>query len=132
MAQVMLKEGYANRDPRYELSYWKVWLRAVANVVLDVRLQTMDMTDQQALDLMEKDCFQTQAEAEGKLQRAKRSSTQLPTYFVGTREWWSLREKYQQRAGKDFNMMDFHNRALAEGALPVPVMEKILLASPEK
>lgn len=132
MAQVMLKEGYANRDPRYELSYWKVWLRAVANAVLDVRLQTMDMTDQQALDLMEKDCFQTQAEAEGKLQRAKLSSTQLPTYFVGTREWWSLREKYQQRAGKDFNMMDFHNRALAEGALPVPVMEKILLASLEK
>ena len=132
IAQVMLKEGYANRDPRYELSYWKVWLRAVANVVLDVRLQTMDMTDQQALELMEKDCFQTQAEAEGKLQRAKLSSTQLPTYFVGTREWWSLREKYQQRAGKDFNMMDFHNRALAEGALPVPVMEKILLASPEK
>jgi uncharacterized protein (DUF885 family) len=132
MAQVMLKEGYANRDPRYELSYWKVWLRAVANVVLDVRLQTMDMTDQQALDMMEKDCFQTQAEAEGKLQRAKLSSTQLPTYFVGTREWWSLREKYQQQAGKDFNMMDFHNRALAEGALPVPVMEKILLASPQK
>jgi len=128
MAQVMLKEGYANRDPRYELSYWKVWLRAVANAALDVRLQTMGMTDQEALDLMEKDCFQTTAEAEGKLQRAKLSSTQLPTYFVGTREWWSLREKYQQRAGQDFNLMDFHNRALAEGALPVPVLEKILLA----
>ena len=128
MAQVMLKEGFDGRDPRYELSYWKVWLRAVANAVLDVRLQTMGMSDQEALDLMEKDCFQTQAEAEGKLQRAKLSSTQLPTYFVGTREWWSLREKYQQRAGKDFNLMDFHNRALAEGALPVPVLERILLA----
>lgn len=128
MAQVMLKEGFDDRDPRYELCYWKIWLRAVANAALDVRLQTMGMTDQQALDLMEKDCFQTQAEAEGKLQRAKLSSTQLPTYFVGTREWWALREKYQQRAGKGFNMMDFHNRALAEGALPVPVLEKILLA----
>jgi uncharacterized protein (DUF885 family) len=128
MAQVMLKQGYAGGDPRYQLSYWKVWLRAVANAILDVRLQTMGMSDQEALDLMEKDCFQTQAEAEGKLQRAKLSSTQLPTYFVGTREWWSLREKYQQRAGKDFNMMDFHNRVLAEGALPVPVLEKIVLA----
>ncbi len=128
MAQVMLQQGFANSDPRYQLSYWKVWLRAVANAILDVRLQTMGMTDQQALDLMEKDCFQTQAEAEGKLQRAKLSSTQLPTYFVGTREWWAMREKYQQQAGKDFNMMEYHNRVLAEGAIPVPVLEKIVLA----
>lgn len=32
---------------------------------------------------MMNDAFQTRAEAEGKLQRAKLSSTQLPTYYVG-------------------------------------------------
>jgi uncharacterized protein (DUF885 family) len=126
-AQVMLAEGYANRDPRYRLSYLKVWLRAICNSILDVRMHTMNMTDTEAMDLMMKDAFQTQAEAEGKLQRAKLASTQLPTYFVGTREWWDLRKKYQAAKGKNFTLAEFHDRALDEGALPVPMLENLLL-----
>ncbi|HWZ81954.1 MAG TPA: DUF885 domain-containing protein [Terriglobales bacterium] len=127
IAQVMMAQGYANNDPRYRLSYLKVWLRAVANSILDVRMQTMNMSDAEALDLMIKDGFQTQAEAEGKLQRAKLSSTQLPTYFVGTREWWRLRKKYEAAKGKDFTILEFHDRALDQGALPISSLEKILL-----
>ncbi len=126
-AQVMLAEGYANNDPRYRLSYLKVWLRATCNSILDVRMQTMNMTDAEAMDLMMKDAFQTQAEAEGKLERAKLTSTQLPTYFVGTREWWTLRRQYEAAKGKDFTLMEFHDRALDEGALPVPMLGKLLL-----
>lgn len=126
-AQVMLAEGYANRDPRYRLSYLKVWLRAICNSILDVRMHTMNMTDAEAMDLMMKDAFQTQAEADGKLQRAKLASTQLPTYFVGTREWWDLRKKYQSAKGKNFTLAEFHDRAIDEGALPVPMLENLLL-----
>ncbi len=126
-AQVMLAEGYANGDPRYRLSYLKVWLRAICNSILDVRMHTMNMTDAEAMDLMMKDAFQTQAEAEGKLQRAKLASTQLPTYFVGTREWWKLRKQYEAAKGKNFTLMEFHDRALDEGELPVPMLEKLLL-----
>ena len=43
------------------------------------------------MSFMMNDAFQTRAEAEGKLQRAKLSSTQLPTYYVGTTDWWRLR-----------------------------------------
>jgi uncharacterized protein (DUF885 family) len=127
VAQVMMRAGYANNDPRYRLSYLKVWLRAVANAVLDVRMHTMNMSDAEAMELMTKYAFQTQAEAEGKLQRAKLSSVQLPTYFVGTREWWRLRNKYEAARGKNFNLTEFHDRALDEGALPLPVLGKILL-----
>ncbi len=126
-AQVMMEEGFANRDPRYRLSYLKVWLRALGNTILDVRMQTMNMTDEQAMNFMMNDAFQTKAEAEGKLQRAKLSSTQLPTYFVGTSEWWRLRHEYQAAKGKDFTLEDFHDRALDQGALPVPWLGKILL-----
>jgi uncharacterized protein (DUF885 family) len=127
IAQVMMQEGYAGGDPRYRLSYLKVWLRAVGNTILDVRMQTMGMTDEQAMSFMMNDAFQTRAEAEGKLQRAKLSSTQLPTYFVGTTEWWRLRRAYQSAKGKDFVLAEFHDRALDEGALPVPWLGKILM-----
>ena len=127
IAQVMMQQGFANSDPRYRLSYLKVWLRAVGNTVLDVRMQTMNMTDDQAMAFMMNDAFQTRAEAEGKLQRAKLSSTQLPTYYVGTSEWWRLRRAYEAAKGKDFTLAEFHDRALDQGALPVPWLGNILL-----
>ena len=127
IAQVMMQQGFADNDPRYRISYLKVWLRAVGNTILDVRMQTMNMTDDQAMSFMMNDAFQTRAEAEGKLQRAKLSSTQLPTYFVGTSEWWRLRRAYEAAHPTDFKLADFHDRALDEGALPVPWLGKILL-----
>ncbi len=126
-ADVMTQEGYLDFSPKFKLVRLKIWLRATANTILDIRLQTMHMTDQQALDLMTKECFQTQAEADGKLVRAKLSSTQLPTYFVGTRQWWSLRKKYQAAKGSSFTLEEFHNRALDQGPLPIEYLEKIIL-----
>ena len=127
IADVMTQEGYLDSSPKFRLVRMKIWLRAVANTILDIRLQTMNMTEQQALDLMMKDTFQTQAEAEGKMVRAKLSSTQLPTYFVGNRQWWSLRKKYQAAKGSSFTLEEFHNRALDQGPLPIEYLEKIIL-----
>ncbi len=126
-ADVMTQEGYLDFSPKFHMVRLKVWLRAVANTILDIRMQTMNMTDQEALDLMMKDTFQTQAEADGKLVRAKLSSTQLPTYFLGTRQWWVLRKKYQAAKGNSFTLEEFHDRALDQGPLPLEYLEKIIL-----
>jgi uncharacterized protein (DUF885 family) len=129
IAQVMMDEGYMGNDPRFRMVMRKIRLRLLANTILDVKMQTMGMTDQQAMDLMTKEAFQTQAEAEGKLTRAKLSSTQLPTYYVGIREWLAFRKKYQDAAGKNFDMLKFHDRVLDEGPLPVPIVEQLVLPS---
>ena len=126
IAQVMMQEGFADNDPRYRISYLKVWLRAIGNTILDIRMQTMNMSDDEAMSFMMNDAFQTRAEADGKLQRAKLSSTQLPTYFVGTTEWWKVRKAYQAAKGKDFSLAEFHDRALDQGALPVPWVGDLL------
>jgi uncharacterized protein (DUF885 family) len=127
IAQVMMDEGFLNNDPRFRMVMRKIRLRVLANAILDVKMQTMGMTDDQAMDLMTKDAFQTQAEAEGKLVRAKLSSTQLPTYFVGLREWLAFRKKYQVEAGKNFDMLKFHDLVLDQGPLPVPVVERLVM-----
>jgi uncharacterized protein (DUF885 family) len=128
-SQVMMDEGYLNNDPRFRLEMRKIRLRLLANAILDVKMQTMGMTDAQAMDLMTKDAFQTQAEADGKLIRAKLSSTQLPTYYVGLREWLAFRKGYQAAAGNNFDMLKFHDAVLDEGPLPVPVVEKLIMPS---
>ncbi len=127
IADVMTQAGFMDSSPKFRLMRMKVWLRATANTILDIRLQTLNMSDQQAHDLMLQDCFQTQAEADGKLLRAKLSSTQLPTYFLGNRQWWDLRKKYQAAKGSAFNLEEFHNRALDQGPLPIEYLERIIL-----
>jgi uncharacterized protein (DUF885 family) len=126
-AQVMMDEGFLNNDPRFRMMMRKIRLRLLANTILDVKLQTLGMTDEQAMDLMMKDAFQTQAEADGKLLRAKLSSAQLPTYYVGLREWLALRKEYQAKSGKNFDMLKYHDLVLDQGALPVPVVAKLVM-----
>lgn len=132
IAQVMMDEGFLDNDPRFRMVMRKIRLRVISNAILDIKMHTMNMTDQEALDLMTKESFQTQAEAEGKLLRVKLSSTQLPTYYVGIREWFALRQKYQAAAGKNFNLLKFHDLVLDEGALPVPVVEKLVMPSAKR
>ncbi|MGA7624887.1 MAG: DUF885 domain-containing protein, partial [Candidatus Acidiferrales bacterium] len=127
IAQVMMDEGFLNNDSRFAMVMRKIRLRVISNAILDIKMHTMEMTDRQAMDLMTKESFQTQAEAEGKLQRAKLTSTQLPTYYVGIREWLELRKKYQAAAGKNFDLLKFHDLVLDQGPLPVPLVGKLVM-----
>jgi len=128
--QMLLDEGYLASAPELRLTWMKEMLRVFANAILDVRLQTMGMTDQEAVDLMEKETFQETEEATAKLQRAKLSSCQLPMYFVGWRDWLRVRDLYRQTHGSAFNLHDFHDRALKEGAVPLPVLAQLLTGKP--
>ena len=124
--QLMSDEGYLNNSVELRLTLMKQLLRAIANAILDIRLQTMGMTDQQALDLMINDTFQEKEEATAKLQRAQLSSCQLPTYFVGWRGWLDAREDYKKRKGAAFQLSAFHDAALMESAVPLPVLPQLL------
>ena len=124
--QSMTDEGYLNNDPGLRLTLFKQLLRVLANTILDVRLQTMGMTDQQALDLMITDTFQEKEEATAKLQRAQLSSCQLPTYFAGWKGWLQARGNYRQRQGNAFSLREFHERALKESAVPLPALDRLL------
>jgi len=127
--KLMIEQGYLDNDPELLLTWHKQYLRAVANAILDVRMQTGQMTDEQAMDLMVNQTFQEKEEATAKLQRVKLSSTQLPTYFTGYRAWLRLREKVKQQQGAGFDLAAFHERALGAGAVPMPALERIVMTA---
>jgi uncharacterized protein (DUF885 family) len=124
--QLMSDEGYLNNSAELRLTLMKQLLRSIANAILDIRLQTMGMTEQQALDLMINDTFQEKEEATAKIQRAQLSSCQLPMYFIGWRGWLDVREDYKKRKGAAFQLSEFHNAALKESAVPLPVLPQLL------
>lgn len=123
---VMLAEGYMDHSPEMELTWGKQLLRAVANTILDIRFHTMNMTDEEGLKLMVERTFQEKEEATAKLQRAKLSSCQLPTYYAGYRGWKQLRAAAAKQQGKEFAAGKFHERALSAGPLPLNTLANLM------
>ena len=79
------------------------------------------------MDLMTRSTYQETEEATAKLQRAKLSSCQLPTYYAGYKGWLAVREHIQGEArSAAFNLKEFHEAALKQGAVPLPVLDRLL------
>jgi len=124
--EMMADAGYMDNAPGFRMTLYKQILRGLGNSILDIRLHTMGMTDEQAMDLMLNQTFQEKEEATAKLQRAALSSCQLPTYFVGWQAWKKVRADYEKAHAGSFNLSDFHRKALQESAVPLPELGRLL------
>jgi len=98
VTQVMMDVGYAADDPALLLTHWKYYLRAVVNALIDVGIHTAGMTEDEAISLMIEGAFQEEGQARPKYNRARLSSTQLSTYFVGSLLFWELEHEVRRRA----------------------------------
>jgi len=124
--QVMLDQGFGGGDPALRLHQLKFYLRAVINAILDNEMHCSGMSDEQALELLTKRGFQSEGEAVGKVLRAKQSSCQLSTYFVGRMAFHRLRQQIQRETGQDFGLGRYHEAVLAHGTLPVKYLPELV------
>jgi uncharacterized protein (DUF885 family) len=97
VTQVLMDAGYAVDDPALLLTHWKFYLRSVTNALIDIGIHTAGMTEEEAVRLMVEGGFQEEAEARAKYDRARLTSTQLCTYFVGSTEMWDLEIERRRR-----------------------------------
>lgn len=126
--QTMLDQGYGEGDLRLRLMQLKFYLRAVVNAILDHKMHCANMTDDEAMKLMVEGAFQSEGEARLKVIRAKQSSTQLSTYFVGRMAHYRLRQSVQRELGEQFNLGRFHEAVLNEGSIPVKYLPEVVRA----
>ena len=124
--QMMLDQGYGDGDLSLRLHQLKFYIRAVLNAILDNKMHCENMTDEDAMKLLVGRGFQTEAEAVGKIARAKQSSTQLSTYFVGRTAFYRLRQDVQRKQGDKFDLGKFHEAVLSHGTLPVKYLPELV------
>ena len=117
--QMMLDQGYGDGDLALRMTQLKFYLRAVANAILDHRMHCTAISDEEALDFLINRCFQAEGEARPKIIRAKQSSVQLSTYFVGRMALYQLRQEIQREMGAQFDLGRYHEAVMAHGSLPV-------------
>ena len=128
--RMMADAGYLDNDPLFRLVQLKFYARAVANAILDQGLHVDNWSKEQAMDLMVRQTFQQQSEADGKWIRAQLSSTQLATYFVGAQEHFDTRKAVEAKQGEKFALKAYHDKVLSYGAPPVRFVRQLMLDEP--
>ena len=126
---MMLAAGVNGGDQtKAELTEMKGMLRIYMNAIIDIRLHTMGMTDDEAVRRMMTDAFQERGEAEPKLQRAQLDYVQLNAYLAGVQEWTSLRHDVERKEGTHFNPCRYHDTVLLYGPIPVPEVRRLYMS----
>ncbi|MBN9588438.1 MAG: hypothetical protein BGN85_06565 [Alphaproteobacteria bacterium 64-11] len=125
---MMAEEGFYQADPLYRLAQLKVWLRSITNAILDQAIHCDGMSEKDAMKLMTEAAFQEESEAAGKWTRARLSSAQLSTYFVGRSEHDAIRKRAQEKGG--FNPKHYHDTMLSFGSPPARFAEALMFGDP--
>jgi uncharacterized protein (DUF885 family) len=124
--QMMLDQGYGQGDLALRLMQLKFYLRAVANAIFDHKMHCTQMSDDEALTFLMKRCYQSESEALLKIIRAKQSSAQLSTYFVGRTAFYRLRQAVEREQGDRFDLGRYHEAVLDHGTLPVKYLPELV------
>ena len=123
--QMMAEQGYGG--PEVKMQQLKMRLRAICNAILDQSIHAGNMSEKEAMDLMTKQAFQQEGEAVAKWKRARLTSAQLSTYFVGATEHLDLRAAEQKKLGSDFNLKKYNDQVISYGSPPVKYVRELML-----
>ena len=122
--QMMAEQGYGGSEVK--MQQLKMRLRAIANAILDQSIHAGNMTEEEAMNLMTKETFQQEGEAVAKWKRARLTSAQLSTYFVGGTEHLDLRAAEQKKLGRDFNLKEYNDQVISYGSPPVKYVRDLM------
>jgi uncharacterized protein (DUF885 family) len=122
--QVMAEAGYGG--PEVKMQQLKMRLRVICNAIIDQSIHAGNMSEQEALDVMMKEGFQQEGEAVAKWKRARLSSSQLSTYFVGVTEHLALREQAKAHDGAKFDLKKYNDTVLSFGSPPVKYVREMM------
>jgi len=122
--QLMAEQGYGG--PEVKMQQLKMRLRAIANAILDQSIHAGNMNEKEAMDLMMKQMFQQEGEAVAKWKRARLTSAQLSTYFVGATEHLDLRAAEEKKLGRDFDLKKYNDQVISYGSPPVKYVRELM------
>ncbi|HUQ52729.1 MAG TPA: DUF885 domain-containing protein [Gammaproteobacteria bacterium] len=124
--RLMLESGYGDDKAESWLIYSKWNLRSVTNTILDYGVHVRGMTEDEAMDLLTRQAFQTEQEAREKWRRVTLTSVQLTSYFSGYSAIVDLREQLKREHAGSFDLKRFHEQFLSYGNAPVAVIRELM------
>jgi uncharacterized protein (DUF885 family) len=84
------------------------------------------LSDEEAMKFLTQDAFQSEGEAKLKVIRAKQSSVQLSTYFVGRMAHYKLHQAIERELGDKFSLARYHEAVLTNGSIPPKYLPELV------
>ena len=126
--QMMLDEGYGSHDPQLRLGQLLDALLRNARFIVGIEMHTGKMTLEQGKEFFIKEGFQVPPVAEVEAKRATSDPTYL-YYTLGKLQILKLREDYRKLQGSKFTLLEFHDRFMRQGSVPMKIIRKSMLGS---
>jgi uncharacterized protein (DUF885 family) len=113
---------YADPKSKFGALTYQMW-RAV-RLVVDTGIHAQGWTRQRATDYFLDNAAKTRLDVENEIDRYVTTPGQALAYKIGELKIRELRERARTRLGARFDLRDFHDAILGEGALPLDVLER--------
>ena len=124
--QMMVEEGYRNESPLLQFAQLSEALLRNCRYVVSILMHTGRMTLEEATRFFMENGFMEELPAQKEALRGTFDPGYL-NYTLGKLLLLKLREDIKAREGESFNLKRFHDRVLALGYPPVPLVRWYLL-----
>jgi len=102
----------------------EIW-RAV-RLVLDTGIHYRHWDEAQAIEYMTANTTMDEAATVSEVRRYMTTPGQALSYMMGMTQILELRARAQEALGDDFDIRDFHDVVVSNGAMPMPVLEEVV------
>jgi uncharacterized protein (DUF885 family) len=127
--QMMVESGFRDFDPKLRLAQLKEALLRNCRYIVSIGMHTQGMSVDDATRFLMEHGYMEELPARKEAQRGAFDPGYL-NYTLGKLMLLKLREEYELERGMDFSLREFHDRVLACGAPPIPLLRKQLLSEP--
>lgn len=115
---------YENEYEHFGRLSYEMW--RACRLVIDTGIHAKAWTRQQALDYLSANTSLSQANVRAEVDRYISWPGQALSYKLGEMKILELRERTEQALGAGFDIREFHDVILGQGALPLDLLERIV------
>ena len=99
-----------------------------SRLVVDTGIHALKWSRQKAIEFLNQNSATSEHDIMSEIDRYIAWPGQALAYMIGQLRIINLRKKAQKTLGKRFDLRQFHDRILSEGALPLALLEKEMAA----
>lgn len=111
-------------DPAHHAGFLRNEMLRAARLVADTGIHAFDWSRDQAVAYLMDNTGLTEAQARNEVHRYMAKPGEALSYKLAALKFQELRERAQQRLGSKFSLPAFHDALLAEGALPLSLLDR--------
>jgi uncharacterized protein (DUF885 family) len=115
---------YTDPHSRFGHLQWQAF--RAARLVVDTGLHALGWTREQAIEFMIERTGVDREMVATEVDRYYSQPSQALAYMIGQLKIVELRDRAKQKLGARFDIRRFHNAVLDQGAVPLPVLERIV------